>query len=145
MQAREGDLAGDAALERAHARRHAGLASDRRSLPAARDERERDAVDLGVLRARTCPSSFGRVADAAQAAADDLLAEQLGAEGADAEDVGDGVGVPALGQHRDGDDAADLLAELARLADRVHHLAQQVLVGDFSASRPGKRCAVLAP
>ena len=33
---------------------------------------------------------------AAQRAADDLLAEKLGAEGADAEDVGDGVGVPAL-------------------------------------------------
>ena len=67
---------------------------------------------------------------AAQRAADHLLAEELRAEGAHAEHVGDGVGVPALGEHRDRDDAADLLAEPAGLADGVHHLAQQVLVGD---------------
>ena len=70
---------------------------------------------------------------AAQRAADDLLAEELGAEGADAEDVGDGVGVPALGEHRDGDDAADGAAELAGLADRVHDLAEQFLIGDVVA------------
>ena len=78
---------------------------------------------------------MARVAHAAQAAADDLLAEQLRAEGADAEDVRHGVGVPALGEHRDGDDALDLLAELARLADGVHHLAQQVLVGQVRRRR----------
>ena len=84
------------------------------------------------------PSVVGGVADAAQAAADDLLAEELGAEGADAEDVGDGVGVPALGEHRDRHDAADLLAELARLADGVHHLAQQVLVGELVGVAAGE-------
>ena len=42
------------------------------------------------------------------------------------------------------DDAADVLAELAGLADGVHHLAQQVFVGrGSSASRPGKRATVL--
>ena len=67
----------------------------------------------------------GVVAEAAERAADDLLAEERGAEGAQAEDVGDGVGVPALGQHADRDDAADLLAEPALAADGVHHLAQE--------------------
>ncbi len=66
----------------------------------------------------------------AQCAADHLLAEQLGSEGADANDVGDRVRVPPLRQHRNGDDAADALAEPAGLADRVHDLAQQLGVRD---------------
>ena len=69
------------------------------------------------------------------AAPDHLLAQELRAEGAHAEDVGDGVGVPAFGQHRDADHALDVLAELARLADGVHHLAQQVLVGQVRRHR----------
>ena len=84
------------------------------------------------------PVVVDRVAHPPQAAADDLLAEELGAEGAHAEDVGDGVGVPALGQHRDADDAADVLAEPARLADGVHHLAQQVLVGEVVGVAAGE-------
>ncbi len=79
------------------------------------------------------PSLVQVVGLAAQRATDDLLAEELRAEGADAEDVGDGVGVPAFGQHRDRDDAADGAAELARLADGVHDLAEQLLVGDVVA------------
>ena len=75
-------------------------------------ELERDAVHVGVLGGEEAVLVW-LVGAAAQAAADDLLAEQLGAERADAEDVGDGVGVPALGEHGDGDDAADRLAELA--------------------------------
>ena len=70
---------------------------------------------------------------AAQRAADDLLAQELGAEGADAEDMGDGVGVPALGEHRDGDDAADRSAQLAVLADGVHDFAEQRHVVEFLA------------
>ena len=38
----------------------------------------------------------------------------------------DRIGVPAFGQHRDGDDAADGFAESARFADGVHHLAQKI-------------------
>ena len=57
--------------------------------------------------------------------------------------MGDGVGVPALGQHRDRHDAADVLAELAGLADRVHHLAQQVLVGQVLGVAAGEARAVL--
>ena len=67
---------------------------------------------------------------AAERAADDLFTEELGAEGADADDVGDGVGVPAFGEHGDRDDAADLFAELAFLADGVHDFAEEVLVLD---------------
>src|SRR5512146_2049391 len=63
-------------------------------LADGRHEGERDAVDIGVLRGEEAVL-VGFVGAAAQAAADDLLAQELGAERADAEDVGDGVGVPA--------------------------------------------------
>ena len=109
---------------------------------AARDEGERHAVDLGVFGVEMAVL-VGGVAHAAQGAADHLLAQQLRAEGAHAEDVGDGVGVPALGEHRDADDALDVLAELARLADGVHHLAQQVFVGEVLGVAAGEAGAVL--
>jgi len=57
----------------------------------------------------------------------------LGAESANAENVGDGVGVPSFGEHGDRDDAADRAAKLSRLADRVHDLAEQFLIGDVLA------------
>ena len=44
--------------------------------------------------------------------------------------MGDGVGVPALGEHRDRDHAADVGAQAALLADGIHDLAQQVLVAE---------------
>ena len=88
------------------------------------------------------PFVVGGVAHAAQAAAHDLLAEELRAEGADAEDVGDGVGVPALGEHGDGDHALDVLAELAGLADGVHHFAEQVFVGEALGIAAGEADAV---
>ena len=74
----------------------------------------------------------------AQAAADDLFAEQLGAEGAHAQDVGDGVGVPSLGEHGDRDDAAHRLAQAPLAADGVHDLAENVFVGQrlFPGGRP---------
>ena len=92
------------------------------------------------------PSLVQVVGLPAQRAADDLLAQQLGAEGAHAEDVGDGVGVPALGQHGDRDDAADRLAEAALAADRVHHFAQEVFVGErlFRRRAAPSRCGFLA-
>ena len=40
-------------------------------------------------------------------------------------------------------DAADVLAELAGLADRVHHLAQQVFVGQVVGVAAGEPRAVL--
>ena len=67
---------------------------------------------------------------AAQRAANDLLAEKLRAEGAHSKNMGDGVGVPAFGQHGNRNHAADRLAQAAFLADGVHHFPQQFLVGD---------------
>jgi len=61
---------------------------------------------------------------AAQRATDDLFAQQLGAEGAHAEHVGDGVGIPALGKHGHRHHAANRVAQATGLADGVHHLAQ---------------------
>jgi hypothetical protein len=61
---------------------------------------------------------------------DDLLAEQLGSESANPKDVCDGVRIPSLGEHRDGNDAADGAAELSRLAHGVHDLAKKLLIGD---------------
>ena len=95
-------------------------------------EVEGNAEDVGVLDVEQAVL-VQVVGLAAQRAADDLLAQELRAEGADAEDVGDGVGVPAFGEHRDRDDAADRAAELAGLADGVHDFAQQFLVGDVLA------------
>ena len=45
--------------------------------------------------------------------------------------MGDGVGVPAFGEHRHADDAFDVLTELAGLADGVHDLAEQVFLGQL--------------
>ena len=64
----------------------------------------------------------------AKRAADHLLTQELGAEGPDAEDVGDGVRVPALGQHGDGDDAADASSQAVLLADGVHDFAKELLI-----------------
>ena len=129
--------AGEADFERVALRAH-GLDLNRLARRLRRgDDRlgrevEGNAEDVGVFDVEQ-PFLVQVVGLAAQRAADDLLAQELGAEGADAEDVRDGVGVPALGEHRDGDDAADGAAELAGLADGVHDLAQQFLVGDVVA------------
>ena len=72
-------------------------------------EVEGNAEHVGVLCVEP-PLFVQLVGLAAQGAADDLLAQQLGAEGAHAENVGDGVGVPALGEHGDGDDTAHALS-----------------------------------
>ena len=42
-----------------------------------------------------------------EGAADDLLTKELGAEGTDPQDVRDGIGVPAFGEHRDRHHATD--------------------------------------
>ena len=60
---------------------------------------------------------------AAQRAANDLLAQQLGAKGAQPQHMGDIVGVPALGEHGHRHHAADGLAQAAGLAYGVHDFA----------------------
>ena len=99
-------------------------------------------VDLGVLGIEMS-LLVHRVAHAPEPAADDLLAQELGAERPDAEDVRDVIGVPTLGEHRNADHAADVSAELALLANCVHYLAQQVLVGEFVGVSAGVALAVL--
>ena len=92
-------------------------------------EVERDAEHVGVLDVEQA-LLVQIVGLAAEGAAHHLLAQKLGAERAYSEDVGDGAGVPALGEHRDRHHAAGGAAEPARHADGVHHFAQQVLVGE---------------
>ena len=92
-------------------------------------EVEGNAEDIGVFSVKET-LLVQLIGVAAQGAADHLLAQQLCPKGAHAEYMCDGVGVPAFGQHRDGDDAADRAAQAVFFADGVHHLAQQVLVAD---------------
>jgi len=66
----------------------------------------------------------------AQCTTDHLFAQQLRAEGANSQHVRDGVGIPSFGQHGHRHDAANLLAESIFLAHRVHHFAQERMVGD---------------
>jgi hypothetical protein len=47
--------------------------------------------------------------------------------------VGDRVGIPPFGQHRDRDDAANGAAKLSGLADGAHDFAEQFLVSDVVA------------
>ena len=96
----------------------------RAGLDRARGKGERNAHDLGVLDIEQFAILARLIGQPAQASANYLLAQKLGAKGADPENVGDGVGVPALGQHRHRDDATDLLAEASLAPDRVHDLAQ---------------------
>ena len=133
--AREDDLQRRALLDRVDARdrfRRGGLGDLRRG-----GEVERDAHDVGVLDIEKAGLGVEIIGLAAQAAPDDLLAQKLGAERADAQDVGDGVGVPAFGQHRYGHHAANLLAEAAGTANRVHHLAQQCRFARFALRGAG--------
>ena len=93
-------------------------------------EVEGDAQDVGVLGVEF--AAFVEVVGlAAQGPADHLLAKQLGAEGAHAQHVADGVGIPPFGEHRDRHHAADRIPQPARFAHRVHDLPEQVLVADF--------------
>ena len=42
--------------------------------------------------------------------------------------MSNGIGVPALRQHGNRNDAANTFTEAAHLSDRIHHLAKQVLI-----------------
>jgi hypothetical protein len=76
---------------------------------------------------------------ATQRTSNNLFAQELGAEGTNAENMGHGIGIPSLGEHRDGHDTADGTAKLSGLADSVHNLAEQFLIADVVAcmSIPG--------
>ena len=63
---------------------------------------------------------FDLVGRTAQATPNHLLAEKLAGEGAQAHDVGDGFGIPTLGEHPNGNHALNLLAGFPRLSNGVH-------------------------
>ena len=118
---REGDLAREAVLDGSDPGWDgSGLGIGARA--GCRNEAEGHAVDLGVLGFEAAVAAHD-VRAPPKSAADHLLAQQLGSEGAHAEDVGHRVGIPALGQHRHRNNASHTLAELSKLADSVHHLA----------------------
>src|SRR5436853_7423392 len=77
-----------------------------------RDQLEWDAVDLRDL--LDCEVVVLRTTEAS---ADDLLAQQLRFERSQPNDVCDRRGVPALGQHRDGHDAAHVATRWNRRID----------------------------
>ena len=91
-------------------------------------EVERDAEHVGVFDVEH--AVFVQIVGlAAQGAANYLLAQELRAERAHPENVGDGARVPALGEHRHRYHAAGGAAQPVRHPHGVHHFAQQVLVG----------------
>src|SRR5205823_3095225 len=59
---------------------------------------------------------------APQCASNDLLAKKLGAEGADTENMCDGISVPPFRKHRHRNHATNGPTELAWLSDRIHDL-----------------------
>ena len=71
---------------------------------------------------------------APQRPSNDLLAQKLGAEGANSQDVGDIGRVPAFGEHGDRHNAPNARSQLAILADSVHNLTEQFLIGDVFGS-----------
>ena len=92
-------------------------------------EVEGDAENVRVLDAQQV-FSVEIAGLAAEGASDHLLAQQLGTEGPHPENMGHGVGVPALAQHGHRDDAAYRFTEPSRFPDGVHDLPEQVLVTD---------------
>ena len=99
-----------------------------------RQEGEGNAKDVDVLRLKEFDLLPGHrvglffrvVGGAPQAAPNHLFTQQLAGKGAQTHDVGDGLGVPALREHPDGNHVLDALAGLADLAYRVHLQAQQL-------------------
>ena len=79
------------------------------------DDLERNTEDLrDLLREFSIWSHF--IACPAKSSADHLLAKKLRHEGSQPDDVGDGVAIPALGQHANADDAANIAARRVKRA-----------------------------
>ena len=82
---------------------------------------------------------------APQGASRDLFAEQLGSKGAQSHDVGDGVGVPSLREHRDRDHAPDVSAKISFLADRVDHFTKDFSFRDGLSGALAMHAGILPP
>ena len=115
LDARKRDFKMRAFLDRLDARD--GLGRDDGRNHRLRREAEGNAENVGVFDVEQLLVVF-LIGLAAQRAANDLFAQQLRAKGAHAQNMRDRIGVPAFGQHGDGDDAADGFAEPARLCRR---------------------------
>jgi hypothetical protein len=68
----------------------------------------------------------------------------LRAEGAQPHDVGDGIGVPAFGQHRHGNHAANVGTECIGLAYCVDDFTQQIPIGELFDALVGVTLPVFA-
>ena len=100
----------------------------RAAVAGHRHEVERHAEHVCELRREAAVAVEAVVVGAAQRPAGHLLAQQLGAERPEPQDVHDGARVPALGEHRHRHHAADLLAQPALAADGVEGLPDDVAV-----------------
>ena len=89
--------------------------------------RERDAQYLRILRHEPDTVLLLRPRDPPEGPACDLFAQEAAPEPAESQEVGDGPGVPSLGEHVHRDDAADVLSWEAGFPDRVHHPAYDFL------------------
>ena len=87
-------------------------------------EGKRNTKDIDILR-REQFRAFGQViTGAAQATTNDLFAKQLAGKRPQAQNMCDRLGIPALGQHTNGNYVANLFAGLTFLADSIHHFTQ---------------------
>ena len=121
IQAREPDLQ-RIPLWRHGPHLHGGLHRLRLGGHRLGGEVERNTEHVGVLHIeQSVFVQFVRLPT--QRAADHLLAQQLRAERAHAQHVGNGVGVPPFSKHRHGHDAANGFAESVWLAHGVHDFA----------------------
>ena len=102
---------------------------------------ERDAQNVGIFRVQQAVI-VRIVGHPAQGAPRHLLAQQLRAELPKSDDVGHGAGVPPLGKHPDGHDAAHELAGLPRLADGIQHGADDIRFGGVAQQIAGGGAAV---
>ena len=116
--------------------RASGAAASRPRL-LVRQEREGHAEDVHELGIEEAGLGSTLVARAAQPAPHHLLAEELAREGAQPHDVGDGLGVPALGEHRRRRSRSGRRPGLARLPDRVDLLPQRSACSSFVSLRTG--------
>jgi len=80
------------------------------------------------------------VGSALQSSPYHLLAQQLGGECPQPHDVGDGLGIPALGKHTHGNDMPDLLPGLIDLPHGVHGAAQQLRLFGLGQLTLSLRC-----
>ena len=99
---------------------------------------------VGKLFARSFIIRAQPITAAAQGSPGDLLAQKLQAEFSQADDVRDGVCIPAFRKHGDGDDAAHMLTERTALADSVNDFAENFRVRNILSRACAPDARILA-